>query len=82
MKAYGGADIWLHSFLTSASDEAKLSACPQPLYPEGKKACYPLNKRLGGPPRGGLDTLGKTKSCPCWESNPKLSSPLPSAYVD
>lgn len=79
----GGADVWLHSFLTPASDEAKLSACPQPLYPEGKKACYPLNKRLGGPPQRWSGNFGKDrKPCPCQESNPKLSIPLPSAYVD
>jgi hypothetical protein len=50
-----------------------------PLYPQGKSACYALDKRLGGT-RAGLDAAVKRKtSSRCRDSNPQSSSPQPSA---
>jgi hypothetical protein len=37
MKTYGGVEVQIHVFLT------------RPLYPQGKKPRYPLDRRLGRP---------------------------------
>jgi hypothetical protein len=44
---------------------------PAALYPRGKDPRYPLDKRLGGPPRAGLDAEAWRKIlCLCRGSNP------------
>jgi hypothetical protein len=52
MKAYGGADVEIHIFLTSAlvGDEwsASRTCC---FTPGGTSPWYPLDRRLGGPQR-------------------------------
>jgi len=45
MKTYGGVEIQLHAFLTSALDEGECSVSrPSPFTPR-----YPLDRRLCGP---------------------------------
>jgi hypothetical protein len=70
-----GAEVQLHSFLTSALDGDKRStSCPSH-FTSGKERWYPLNRRLGGTQsQSGL--LEKRKiSCPYWDSNQWSSSP-------
>jgi len=48
MKAYTGADVWLHLFLISVLDEGECSASrPGPLTP-GRDPRHPLYRRLSG----------------------------------
>jgi hypothetical protein len=51
MKAYGGMDLQIHIFLTSAlaGGEWSVSFTPRSLYPRGKSPRYPLDRRLDGP---------------------------------
>jgi hypothetical protein len=50
MKAYGGVDMWIHVFLTSALVGGECSASrPGPfLYLRGKSPRYPLDRSVGG----------------------------------
>jgi hypothetical protein len=43
MKVYGGVDVQIHIFLTSALVESEWS-----LYPRRKSPRYPLDRMLGG----------------------------------
>jgi hypothetical protein len=61
MKACGGLELQLHSFLASAVDGGEWSASRPDLPPTPRKIPVPI-KRLGG------------KSCPCRGWNPGLSS--------
>jgi hypothetical protein len=47
MKMYGGVDVQIQVFLTSAL--VVVSFMPRPLYPRGKSPRYPLDRRLGQP---------------------------------
>jgi hypothetical protein len=48
--AWGGEEVQLYSFLTSALDGGEWSASrPCRALPWGKDPRYPLNRRLGGP---------------------------------
>jgi hypothetical protein len=48
MKAYGGVDVQLHAFLTSALGRGKWSVLrPASLFP-GEERWYPLDRRLCG----------------------------------
>jgi hypothetical protein len=51
MKAYGGTDLQIHIFLTSALDGDELSASRPGRFtpPRGKSRRYPLDRRLDGP---------------------------------
>jgi hypothetical protein len=49
MKAYGGVDVHIHIFLTSAL--GVVSFMPRPIYPRGKYPPYPLDRWLGGSQR-------------------------------
>jgi hypothetical protein len=46
MKTYGGMDVQIH---LGTSWRLVVSFTPRPLYLRGKSACYPLDRRLGGP---------------------------------
>jgi hypothetical protein len=45
MKAYGGVDVWIHIFLTSAVAGGEWSASR----PGERAPGYPLDRMLGGP---------------------------------
>jgi hypothetical protein len=50
MKAYGGLDVEIHIFLTSALAGAELSASRPGRFTLGERApWYPLDRRLSGP---------------------------------
>jgi hypothetical protein len=50
MKAYGGVDVYIHNFLTSALAGGEWSASRHDRFtPQGKSPPYPLDRRLGGP---------------------------------
>ena len=49
IKEYWGVEVLLYSFLNLALIEVRVSFTPRPLYPQGKMACYPLCRMLGGP---------------------------------
>jgi hypothetical protein len=50
MKAYGGVEVKIYIFLTSALAGGKWSASrPGRFTPRGRKPGYPLDRRLGGP---------------------------------
>jgi hypothetical protein len=49
MKAYGGVDVSIHIFLTSALIGGEwLALRPGRFTPRGKSPQYPLHRRLGG----------------------------------
>jgi hypothetical protein len=56
MRAYGGVDVQIHIFLTSAQVGGKYSFTPRPLYPGERAAGTHLT---GGwvVPRAGLDNV-------------------------
>jgi hypothetical protein len=59
MKAYWGAEVYLHAFLSSALDGGEWSALrPGRFTPREMAPCFPLNRRVGGPQsrsgRGGV----------------------------
>jgi hypothetical protein len=50
MKAYGGVDVWIHMFLTSAlAGGVVTDSRPGRFTPRGKNTRYLLDRRLGGP---------------------------------
>jgi hypothetical protein len=50
MKAHGGVDVLIHTFLTSALVAGEWSASrPGRFTPGGNSPRYPLDRRLGGP---------------------------------
>jgi hypothetical protein len=49
MKAYGGVDVYIHIFLTSALAGGEWTASRTGLFTPGEKPRYPLARRLGGP---------------------------------
>jgi hypothetical protein len=49
MKAYGGVDVQIHIFLTSALVEGEWSASRPGRFTPEKSPRYPLYRRLGGP---------------------------------
>jgi hypothetical protein len=51
MKSYGGVEIYLHAFLTSALDGGEWSSSdPYRFTPRKKIPLYPLDKKLVCPP--------------------------------
>jgi len=74
MKSYGGVEVQLHSFLTSALDCSEwLTSRP------GRFTPVPIEQEAGVGPRAGLDILGKREmSCRYRNSNPGPSIPQPS----
>jgi hypothetical protein len=75
MKAYGGMDVLIHIFLTSALAGGERSASRPGRFTPGKSPRYPLDRRLGDP-RAGLVDLEKRSflALPGLELGP-LSSP-------
>jgi hypothetical protein len=61
MKAYGGVDVYIHIFLTSALAGGEWSASRPGRYIPGERA--PGTHRIGGwvDPRAGLDDVEKGK---------------------
>jgi hypothetical protein len=62
MKEYGGVDVWIHIFLTSALAGGECSASRPERFNPGERA--PGTHWTGGwtDPRAGLDDMGKWKS--------------------
>jgi hypothetical protein len=61
-----------------------VSFTPWPLYPQGKRHWYPLDRRLVGP-IAILDAVVKRKiPSPHWESNPRtlIVQPIAQHYTD
>jgi hypothetical protein len=48
-----------------------VSSKPRPLYPQGKRPRYPLDRGLGGP-RNRSGRGGEDKEIACWETNHEL----------
>jgi hypothetical protein len=50
MKAIWGVEVYLHSFFDLGTRwRWVVSFTSRPIYPQEKSACYPLDRRLGGP---------------------------------
>jgi hypothetical protein len=50
MKEYWEVEVQIHSFLDFGTRWRRVvSFTHRPLYPQGKRPCYPLDRRLGGP---------------------------------
>jgi hypothetical protein len=85
MKAYGGVDVYIHIFLTSALTGNEWSASrPKPLYPRGNSPRYALDRRLGGP-QSRSGRRGEEKILdPTWTLtlNPSIVQPIASRYTD
>jgi len=67
-KEHERENVWLHLFLTSATDIRQVSFTPWPLYPEKGAPKYPLNRWLVEPHSRSM-RFGKEISRPCRESN-------------
>jgi hypothetical protein len=67
IKEYGGVDVKIHVFLTSALGGVVSFTLLQ-LYPRRKSPRYPLDRRLIHP-RIGLDDVEEKKSRPYRDSN-------------
>jgi hypothetical protein len=73
MKAYGGVEVWLHTFLTSVLYGGEWStSCPD-RFTRRKRAPVPVELETG--PRVGLDAVAKEVFVPLpgiepWSSNP------------
>jgi hypothetical protein len=82
MKAYGGVNVYIHNFLTSALAEAEWSAlCPDRFTPRERVAgTYFMWDWVD--PRTGLDDLEKRKSSQDSNSNPSVVQPVVSHYTD
>jgi hypothetical protein len=82
MKAYWGSGGISPRILDLGSRWTPVvSFTPRPLYPQGKTAPYPLDRRLGGPQsRSGHGEEEKIPSS-CRYSNPRSSSSLPDAMI-
>jgi hypothetical protein len=49
MKVYWGVEVWFHAFFDLGIIwRGLVSFTPQPLYPQGKRPWYALDRRLGG----------------------------------
>jgi hypothetical protein len=85
MKAYGGVEIYLHSFFDLGTRWRWVeSFMPLPLYPQGKSPWYPLYRGLVGP-RAVLDVVVKRKiPNPRQKSNPRtpIIQPVAQLYTD
>ena len=69
MKHVGGAEVQLHSFVTSALDKGEWSNSRPDRFTPEKELRYPLNTRLGGP-RSRSGRYGEHKNvCPYRDSN-------------
>jgi hypothetical protein len=57
-----------------------VSFTPRPLYSQGKRPRYPLDRKLGGP----ITVLNAVVKSPCRESNPiiPIIQPIASYYTD
>jgi hypothetical protein len=66
MKAYWGVEVELHSFFDLGTGwRWVVSFTPRPLYLQGKRPWYPLDRRLGGPQsRSGRDGEEKNSQPP------------------
>jgi hypothetical protein len=69
LKAYGGADVQLYSFLTSPLDGEWLASTPATL-PSRKEPPVPTEHEAGWTPKVGLSVLK------AWRQIPRLSRPL------
>jgi hypothetical protein len=65
VKAYRGAELWLHSFLTSAPDGGEWLTPSPGLFTSRKKRRCSLNRRVAGP-QNRSGRFGQIKIfCPC-----------------
>jgi hypothetical protein len=83
MKKYGGVDVQIHVFLTSALVGGEWSDSRPGRFTPGKSPRYPLDRRLGGPQNrsGGH---GKEEFLDYRDSNsdPSVVQPVASRYTD
>jgi hypothetical protein len=83
MKAYGGVDVSIHIFFTSALLEVSGQLHARPLYPRGKG---PGTHSIGGwvDPRAGQDDMEKRKffTLPGLALGPLSRQPVVSHYAD
>jgi hypothetical protein len=79
VKTYGGVNVQILIFLTSALVAGEWSFTPRPLYPRGKSPLYPFDRRLGGP-----QTSGEKKNpVPTGtQLRPSADQPVASRYTD
>jgi hypothetical protein len=84
MKAYGGVDVYIYVFLTSALVGGEWSASrPGCFTPRRKSPQYPLNKRLSGP----QSWSGTWRTESSWlyqysNYDPSVVQPVASCYTD
>jgi hypothetical protein len=76
MRVYGGVDVYIYVFLTSALAGGEWSASRLAAVPPRKESPYPLDRRLYGPQhrsgRRGEDS----------NSDPSVVQPVASLYTD
>jgi hypothetical protein len=85
MKVYGGMDVYIHFFLTSALVEGKLSDSRPCHSPPGEKSLrYPLERRLGKPQSRSGERGEEKNTRPYRDSNsvPSVVQPVASRYTD
>jgi hypothetical protein len=84
MKAYGGVDVQMHVFLTSALVQGEWSASHPSCFTPGERA--PSTHWIGGwaDPKAGLDNMEKLKSLTYHElnSHPSVIQPIAGCYTD
>jgi hypothetical protein len=78
MKAYGGVDVWIHTFLTSAIAGGEWLASRPCRFTPGEITPVPLDRRLGEAPEPDRTTWGREN---CWHyrdsnSDPSVFQPL------
>jgi hypothetical protein len=75
MKTYGGVDVWIHVFFTSALFVAEWPALrPLPLYPRGRNPGYPIVMEAGWAPRPVWMAWRREESRPYWDWNSEPSA--------
>jgi hypothetical protein len=71
MKMFGGIEVWLHAFLTSALNVVERLASRRDLFIPGERCSYTnwIGDWVGPQSRSGFGSYEKS-SYSCWESSP------------